>query len=357
MTRIWNKHKQSNTPLKRKVFVGLSGGVDSSVAAYLLKKQGFDVVGVFIKVWHPDWLPCTWREERRSAMRVSAVLGIPLVTLDLEKEYKQGVVDYLIREYASGATPNPDVMCNREVKFGAFYTWARSKGAVYVATGHYARKCEKGLCTAKDQNKDQTYFLWTLSKEVLAHTLFPLGEYEKNDVRKLAHKAGLPTAEKKDSQGICFLGEVNMKEFLEHYIDIQPGVVLNISGEPIGTHNGALLYTIGQRHGFTIHKKGTDSPAQYVVSKNVEDNTITVSPSFERAQSDVVTLKEINWNTDEAPKSNQLMCRVRYRQRLMPCEIVDESSVRLIGAHEPATPGQSLVIYDGERCLGGGVIV
>jgi len=361
MVRIWNKHKQSNTPLKRKVFVGLSGGVDSSVAAYLLQKEGHEVIGVFIKTWHPDWLPCTWRDERRSAMRVASQLNIPFFTLDLEDAYKKGVADYLIAEYAAGRTPNPDVMCNKEVKFGAFYEWARAHGADYIATGHYARtKCKSGdggLYAAQDENKDQTYFLWAIPSTVLARTFFPIGDYTKDMVRSIAGKAGLATAEKKDSQGICFLGEVNMKEFLEHYIDIQPGVVLNTSGEPIGTHDGALLYTIGQRHGFTIHKKGTDSPALYVVSKNVKDNTITVSASFEKVESDVVTVKDVNWNTGEMPGGTQLMCRVRYRQRLMPCEIVDDNSVRMIGAHEPATPGQSLVIYDGERCLGGGVIV
>ncbi len=213
---------------KKKVFVGLSGGVDSSVSAALLQSQGYDVFGVFIKVWQPDFYECTWKEDRLDAMRVCAKLNIPFYTLDLEKEYKKEVVDYMIEEYKNGRTPNPDVMCNKYIKFGGFFDWAMSQGADFVATGHYARlNKEHELVAGRDSNKDQSYFLWTLTKEQLSKTLFPVGDIEKTEVRKLAKKFGLPTAEKKDSQGLCFIGKVDMAEFLHHFIETKPGPVLN----------------------------------------------------------------------------------------------------------------------------------
>jgi tRNA-specific 2-thiouridylase len=209
--------------IKKRVFVGMSGGVDSSVSSALLKKAGFDVTGVFIKTWSPDFMECTWKDERLDAMRVCAKLDIPFITLDLEKEYKEKVADYMIEEYKKGRTPNPDVMCNKEIKFGAFFNWAMSRGADYVATGHYARTLKKKsgevmLSAGNDDNKDQSYFLWNIKKEHLDKTLFPVGHLEKSEVRKLAKKFNLPTATKKDSQGVCFLGKVDMKDFLEHYI-------------------------------------------------------------------------------------------------------------------------------------------
>jgi tRNA-specific 2-thiouridylase len=205
---------------KKKVLVALSGGVDSSVSAALLLEQGYDVECAFITTWSVPWLPCTWREERRDAMRVAATLHIPFHTIDLSKEYEKNVVTYLIDEYRQGRTPNPDVMCNKHIKFGGFFDWAMKRGFDYVATGHYARVQEREgvfeLLAGVDTNKDQTYFLWTLTQEHLAHTLFPIGQFEKPRVRELAEKYFLPTATKKDSQGICFLGKVNMKEFLSH---------------------------------------------------------------------------------------------------------------------------------------------
>ena len=338
------------------VFVGLSGGVDSSVAAHLLKEKGYTVVGVFIRTWHPDWLPCTWRQERRSAMRVAAVLDIPLLTLDLEKEYKEGVAEYLIEEYRNGRTPNPDVMCNRVIKFGAFLKWAREEGADYIATGHYARQESGLLKKGIDEKKDQSYFLWTLSREILEHVLFPIGHLEKGAVRDIAANAGLPTATKKDSQGICFLGDVNMKEFLSRYVDPKEGEVLNEQGEIIGTHNGALLYTLGQRHGFTITKKTVDTPVYYVVDKEMERNTITVASSIPAAYSSKVHLSDVVWNQGSAPIGKKLTCRGRYRQALVSCEVLNETTVKIDETDEPLTPGQSLVIYDGDVCLGGGVI-
>jgi len=245
----------------KKVFVGLSGGVDSSVSAYLLKKQGHDVTGVFVKVWYPDFISCDWRREMQDAMRVCAKLKIPFLLCDLEKEYREGVIDYMINEYKNGRTPNPDVMCNKEIKFKAFLNFALTNNADFIATGHYAQNnlvssesqkngSKYGLFVAKDKEKDQTYFLWNLNQEILSKTLFPIGHLEKTKVRQIAKSAGLFTAAKKDSQGLCFIGHVNMKDFLRHYLETKPGDVLDQKGRIIGRHNGALLYTIGERHDF-----------------------------------------------------------------------------------------------------------
>jgi len=266
---------------KKKVFVGLSGGVDSSTSAAILKKDGYDVTGVFIKVWQPDFLPCSWREDRLDAMRVAAHLDIPFITMDLEKEYKQEVVDYMVHEYKEGRTPNPDVMCNKYIKFGAFFDKAMEMGADYVATGHYARVKKDGdvvrLLAGADENKDQSYFLWTLTQKQLKKTLFPIGEYVKPEVRKIAEKFGLSTAKKKDSQGLCFIGKLDMKDFLKEFIPEKKGDVLNGKGEVVGEHDGAYFYTLGQRHGFTVTVKGVDDTPYFIIYKDIEANTITVS--------------------------------------------------------------------------------
>src|SRR3989344_4417069 len=259
-SRIMRRHSMntkriSTNTLGKKVFVGLSGGVDSAVTALLLKEQGFDVTGVFIKVWQPDFLPCIWREERRDAMKVAIALDIPFLFFDFEEEYKKGVVDEMIEEYKSGRTPNPDVLCNQEIKFGAFLKKAKELGADFIATGHYAENKNGVLMEGQDKEKDQSYFLWTVKKEDLKHILFPVGHLEKKEVRRLASKYNLPVSEKKDSQGICFIGDVDMGEFLSHFISIKTGEVLNTNGEVIGTHTGAVVYTIGERHGFEITKK------------------------------------------------------------------------------------------------------
>ncbi|KKU79072.1 MAG: tRNA-specific 2-thiouridylase MnmA [Parcubacteria group bacterium GW2011_GWA2_47_7] len=357
---------------KGKIFVGLSGGVDSSVSAALLKEQGYDVVGVFIKVWQADFLPCTWREERRDAMRAAAHLGIPFLTLDLEKEYKQEVVDYMIREYREGRVPNPDVMCNKHVKFGAFLDFAKKNYADAIATGHYARaerddtdmyRLHKGV----DQEKDQSYFLWTLTQDQLAHTLFPIGHFEKSEVRKLAKQFGLPNAEKKDSQGLCFMGAVDMKDFLKHCIKTSPGSVLDVHGNIIGTHEGAMLYTIGQRHGFHSKKKRTNELPLFVTSKNIEKNTVTVGPATEVNTLSAETqfnLCDTNWippNRQMGEKHLSYQARIRYRGVLYGAIIHAREStggirVTLNTNNEFIAPGQSMVFYDEDECVGGGII-
>ncbi len=276
---------------KQTVFVGLSGGVDSSVAAARLLKQGYDVVGVFIKVWHPDFMVCNWEQERLDAMRVAAHLGIPFLTCDAEAEYRDEVAKYFIEEYRAGRTPNPDVMCNQHVKFGAFLRFAKERGADHIATGHYAQKIVVGDGSAEmhrglDENKDQTYFLSTLSKEQLAYTLFPVGDSPKEVIRKEAEESNIPTANKKDSQGVCFLGHIDIPEFLAHYIDLVPGDVLNENGEVVGKHKGSLVYTLGQRHGFTLNTEDPDRRPMFVTGKDVNNNTITVGENAPHINSD-----------------------------------------------------------------------
>ncbi len=336
-----------------KVFVGVSGGVDSSVSAAILKDQGHEVVGVFIRTWQPDWIECTWRDERRDAMRVCAHLGIPFVELDLEQEYKQGVADYMIAEYRAGRTPNPDVMCNREVKFGGFLNWAKKNGGV-VATGHYAQNVNNQLVKGVDPSKDQSYFLWTLTSDQLKHVLFPIGHLQKSDVRKLAEKYKLPTATKKDSQGICFIGDIDMKEFLSHYIETKPGDVLNDQGEIVGTHDGALFYTLGERHGFTIVEKTPDDKPYYVIAKDIEGNTITVS-QYPRDQkiSNQVILTDCIWRIPLEQK--KYTAQIRYHGELKQC-FVQGDRVIFDDPDFSLSVGQSVVIYDSEVCVGGGIL-
>lgn len=369
-----NKASKSRLSLDRKtrpkikVFVGLSGGVDSSVSAARLKQAGFDVTGVFIKAWHPDFLPCNWKEDRRDAMRVCAKLDIPFLTLDLEKQYKKEVVDYMIREYKTGRTPNPDVMCNKEIKFGAFLEFALKHGADYVATGHYAQIAELRnknyeLRESRDKNKDQSYFLWTLTRKQLTHIFFPIGHMQKTEVRKLAKKFDLNTANKKDSQGLCFMGKVDMKDFLSHFIKPKKGAVLDVKGKRIGTHQGATFLTIGQRHGFVVLNKKTHSKPLYIVGKSIRKNTITVSEINKDTIVDRglqnITLSNVNWIVKPPSIDTSYEVRLRYRQKPLSAKIYKKNNNWTVSLVKPSidiSKGQSLVVYKDGGCLGGGII-
>ena len=346
------------------VFVGLSGGVDSSVAALRLKKQGYNVVGVFIKVWHPDFMVCNWEAERLDAMRVAAHLQIPFLTCDAEATYRDEVAHYFISEYKTGRTPNPDVLCNKEVKFGAFMRFAKEREADFIATGHYAKRVESHtgaqLHRGIDSNKDQSYFLWSLTQEQLDYALFPVGDTEKSIIRAEAVKAGIPTATKKDSQGVCFLGHIDIPEFLSHYIELTRGDVLDESGNVIGTHQGALVYTLGQRHGFTLNSKDTARKHHYVVARDIDKNSLTVSEEREvTKQKDVITLT----NTVLRSPLNigdTIQAQFRYRQVPFKVTITSQSNdaltLSVVEATEQPAAGQSCVLYRDSHCIGGGII-
>lgn len=411
------------------VFVGMSGGVDSAVSAALLKQatpnnfrklfgrptpkgfRGYEVVGVFIRTWHPDFLVCNEEDERKDAMRIAAHLDIPFFTFDLQDVYKKEVADYMIAEYKAGRTPNPDVMCNKEVKFGAFLKKAISMGADYVATGHYARlrlvssdfsslrpspeykggtlgklkirRDEASLCIGVDPSKDQSYFLWTLKQEQLKKILFPIGHLKKTEVRQLAKKFKLPVAEKKDSQGICFLGAVDLKDFLKHYIKEKRGKVLNKSGEEIGYHDGVVFHTLGERHGFTITKKNPNDGPYYVVGKDLKKNILYVSqdknsadlffewsgrardpgnrgPEKNKAAEFFIKIINTNWISQIPKAEKEYTVQVRYHSEFLPCKIkvINKTKAEII-FKKPVlvASGQSCVIYDKDICLGGGVVV
>jgi len=356
---------------EKKVFVAMSGGVDSSVSATLLKEAGYDVTGVFINVWQPDFVECSSGDDRREAMRVAAQLEIPFLTFDFSQEYKKEVVDYMIREYKAGRTPNPDVVCNQSIKFGFFLKKALGMGADSIATGHYARKTESriknqelryALLAGEDKNKDQSYFLWTLTQEQLKYVLFPVGEYEKPKVRVRAREFNLPNAERKESQGLCFVGAFDMKEFLRHYIPERKGDVLNEEGKIIGYHSGAFYFTLGERHGFTTTVKTPKDLPYYVVGKDTAKNTLTVShiKIASGKTGKEVWLEDVHFISGETPDmTKKYMARIRYRQPLQVCSIrEDKKEITVIfeTPQEAVTPGQSLVLYDGEMCLGGGII-
>jgi len=386
---------------KQTVFVGLSGGVDSAVSAALLQKKGYEVVGVFIRTWHPEFLACNEEDERRDAMRIAAHLDIPFLTFDLEKVYKKEVGEYMINEYKKGRTPNPDVMCNKEVKFGAFLKKALGMGAlvrpsaeIYVATGHYAQISEKGLALGiqkgktlgrnlykgADPAKDQSYFLWTLTQRQLSKIIFPVGGLKKEEVRKLAKKFKLPVAEKKDSQGICFLGPVDLKKFLSHYIKPKKGKVLlarqslgdggDKGGGIIGHHGGAAFFTLGERHGFTITKKTSEDKRYYIVAKNLKKNVLVVS-NYPLRPSDTspysrgrtgrgIRIENTNWISKVPDQSRRYIAQIRYHGELLPCQVkVFSKNKAEVVFDKPvlAASGQSIVIYSGAFCLGGGVVV
>jgi len=363
------------------VFVGLSGGVDSSVSAALLKDAGYAVTGVFIRVWSPPWMVCTQKDDERSARDVAEYLDIPFRILDLSEVYKREIVDDMVATYALGKTPNPDALCNKYIKFGGFLSWAIAEGADFVATGHYARIAPvrqsiwkrafrragemraRILLRGADKNKDQSYFLWTLGQDALARALFPVGGYTKPEVRAIAASYGLPTATRKDSQGLCFVGHVDMKEFLGHYIEPKTGDVLNKDGRVIGMHDGAHLLTIGQRHGFYITAKTPDDAPYYVVAKDIATNTVTVAHEADTAPWNVhdIVIEQTSWVSRTLVIGKRYGAQIRYRQTPMACIVTtidNEKKSARIRFQKPLlpVPGQSLVLYDGDVCLGGGVV-
>lgn len=340
---------------QKTVYVAMSGGVDSSVAAALLKKEGFRVVGVFMKPWQEPGVKCLWQKDREDAMRVAAQLDIPFKTWDFSHQYGRKVTSYMIDAYQRGSTPNPDVMCNREIKFGLFLKRALKEGADLIATGHYARvrrvRGEYQLRTAEDSNKDQTYFLWTLTQDQLSKTLFPVGDYTKPAVRKLAKRFHLPTFDKKDSQGVCFIGPLDMKSFLTRKIAQKPGKIIHVDGRELGMHDGAAYYTIGQRHGLSIGKG--DGPF-FVVRKDMKKNIVFVGSEKDLLQTSA-RVAYLNFiSTTALPLRTSV--KVRYRTEARPAVISRSGILTFKKPQRAITSGQSAVFYRGARVLGGGII-
>ncbi|HYF05205.1 MAG TPA: tRNA 2-thiouridine(34) synthase MnmA [Patescibacteria group bacterium] len=369
---------------KQKVLVGISGGVDSAVSAYVLKMQGYEVEGVFMKNWSDTTglvvQDCPWLQDRRDAIRVAAFLDIPLHTLDFEQQYHEKVMEYFFKEYKAGRTPNPDVMCNKEIKFKLMYNWALDHGYDYLATGHYARvvQSRKSLKSIKQKNKkslyelstlnfrlersvdefkDQTYFIYNITQEQLPHLLFPIGGYKKDQVKKLAEKIGLPNARRKESMGLCFVGKVRLREFLEQKISTKPGSIVDTKGEVLGTHNGLWNFTLGQRHGIEL-----SGGPWYVVKKYLTNNELVVSkdPAHESLQFKSVEITELHWIG--SPETLPLACKARYRHQgeLVPATLIPQAKgiykVTFTTKQNAVASGQSIVLYAGNRCLGGGLV-
>lgn len=348
---------------QKTVYLGMSGGVDSSVSALLLKQQGYKVIGVYMKNWSKDLpgMKCPWAEDLADAKRIAVKLDLDFEVWDFEEAYKEKVVDYMLEEFKKGNTPNPDIMCNQEIKFKMFYDEAMRRGGDYIATGHYARvqnsatdpdyKGPAKLLRAVDENKDQTYFLYRISEDSLSHTLFPIGHMLKPDVKKLAEENGLHNAYKKESMGVCFVGEVGMQDFLKEYIDIKPGEIREAETEKVlGMHEGAVFYTIGQRHGLYI----SGGLPYYVVKKDLAKNIVYVSKNLnnEDLWTKELKLTNIIWRGSE---TEDILVRLRHRAPLIEAEFKDNTVVFKNKIKRPAA-GQSVVFYNETECLGGGII-
>ncbi len=354
-----------------KVVVGLSGGVDSAVAAYLLKQQGFDVLGVFMKNWDDDdgTDQCTARQDFLDVLGVCDVLNIEVEAVNFAREYKERVFSYFLREYQAGRTPNPDILCNAEIKFKAFLEDAIKRGADFIATGHYAGRGEDAqgratLLRGLDANKDQSYFLYRLNQTQLMPARFPLSDLPKPEVRKLAEKIGLPNAKKKDSTGICFIGERNFREFLERYLPKTPGDMRTPKGKRVGQHQGLTYYTIGQREGLGIGgQKDSNGQPWFVAGKDMASNTLIVVQGHDHPllQSTELMAQDLSWVSGAMPALGRACtAKTRYRQQDAVCSLELKSDGRLkVKFDTPqwaVTPGQSVVFYDGRVCLGGGII-
>ncbi|MDX3906742.1 MAG: tRNA 2-thiouridine(34) synthase MnmA [Pigmentiphaga sp.] len=363
---------------KGRIVVGMSGGVDSSVSAWLLKQQGYEVVGLFMKNWEDDDDSeyCSTRQDWLDAASVADVIGIDIEAVNFAAEYKDRVFAEFLREYSAGRTPNPDVLCNAEIKFKAFLDHAMRMGAEHIATGHYARvrRVESGphagqyqLLKALDHTKDQSYFLHRLNQQQLSRTVFPLGEIRKTEVRRIAHELGLSNAAKKDSTGICFIGERPFREFLNRYLPTQPGPIRTPEGQPLGQHVGLSFYTLGQRKGLGIggvkgrqQEDGT-ADAWYVARKDLASNTLYVVQGHDHPWllSDGLSAQQASWVAGEPPAAGAYGAKTRYRQPDAPCTLAAAGEDFELAFPEPqwaVTPGQSAVLYDGEVCLGGGII-
>ena len=354
---------------QQRVIVGMSGGVDSSVAAHLLIEAGYQVEGLFMKNWDEDdgTEYCTAKEDLVDAQSVCDKLGIKLHTANFAAEYWDNVFEHFLLEYKAGRTPNPDVLCNREIKFKAFLDYATDLGADKIATGHYVRSVESGgdtqLLKGLDNNKDQSYFLCQVNGRSLARSLFPVGELDKSEVRSIAEKLGLSTHDKKDSTGICFIGERKFKDFLEHYLPAQPGVIQTEQGVTIGEHAGLMYYTIGQRQGLHIGGlKDFEEAPWFVAGKDLDNNTLVAVQGVGNPLLFAQTLQTgpANWINGKAPAVPfRCEAKIRYRQKDQPCTLIDNGEGLLVEFDEPqraVTPGQYLVIYSGEYCLGGAII-
>lgn len=340
-----------------KVFLGMSGGVDSAVSAYLLQSQGHEVIGVYMKNWSKNLpgMKCPWAEDLADAKRVAVKLGIDFRVFDFEAEYKQKVVDYMLAEYQKGNTPNPDIMCNQEIKFKLFAETAFEQGAEAIATGHYAKTRGRDLIMAADVNKDQTYFLYRIAPEVIKRTIFPVGDMQKPEVKALAEQIGLAVAHKPESMGVCFVGEANMRDFLAEFIETKPGEIRELeTDELLGHHDGAIFYTIGQRHGLRL----TTGLPFYVVRKDMDKNTVYVSRNLNSLSlwTNEVKLRDVILRRD-IDGSKPLRARVRHRAPLVDAKFDSATDILTFADEQKSlTPGQSVVFYQDGICLGGGII-